>query len=388
MPLDQKSDTRPISFVLHDTNANAQPIRVPLVIRPEDLTRNDTSRMSVNQTLSGAWVDSFGPGVSTVTISGHTGWGAGGRPDGFQAFQKLHTTVFDAWHKARADAANAGKDPDGVRLVFVDGLDGFTWVVAPQSFVLKRNKSRPLLSQYQISMVKLGDTVEETPKTIKPTPEAAQLAGLASLTGSINAINGFADNLKGQIASALGPIVNQVKAFVKLTGDVLSSVKQIVETGKSLVRSVTGPLLSVASGLCQAGRNIMATVSQVRSLPSFVKTEFMRVGSAFHNVHCLLRNVFQAKAPFPDYSSVFGASTCSSTAGGSSPSPFATAGANVFSEMFGDSGMTRGPRVAAAASGLSAVNALARLDVVQSPLSLPALGDLIGTANSGMQLLT
>jgi hypothetical protein len=96
----------------------------------------------------------LGVGLPTISLSGHTGWGAGTRPDGFQEFQDLYETVFAGWHDARQERSN-GTNPDDIKLIFADELDDFTWAVAPQSFVLKRNKSRPLLSTYQISMIKL-----------------------------------------------------------------------------------------------------------------------------------------------------------------------------------------------------------------------------------------
>src|ERR1035437_1247118 len=47
-----------------------------LTVNPEDLTVTEPSRVAVQQTMGGAWVDSFGPGLRTINISGVTGWRA------------------------------------------------------------------------------------------------------------------------------------------------------------------------------------------------------------------------------------------------------------------------------------------------------------------------
>ena len=54
--------------------ASAQLAQIGLVIRPEELTRTDPSRINDTRTLGGAWSDNFGEGLSSLTISGHTGW--------------------------------------------------------------------------------------------------------------------------------------------------------------------------------------------------------------------------------------------------------------------------------------------------------------------------
>ncbi|HEX5678796.1 MAG TPA: hypothetical protein VFX91_12595, partial [Alcanivorax sp.] len=112
-------------------------------IRPEELTVIEPSRAAVQQTLGGAWLDNFGPGIKSVNIGGHTGWRAlYGDEDGFALFKRLNNTVFRLWHAKRAAAIEAGRDPDLIQLVFVDELDELVYVVAPLSFQLRRSKSR------------------------------------------------------------------------------------------------------------------------------------------------------------------------------------------------------------------------------------------------------
>src|SRR5277367_3573779 len=74
-PPSQKVGSAPISFIFIDGSIPAPNTwTLNLVIRPEELTRTDPSRMTVQQTLGGAWADDFGPGLGSINISGTTGW--------------------------------------------------------------------------------------------------------------------------------------------------------------------------------------------------------------------------------------------------------------------------------------------------------------------------
>jgi hypothetical protein len=326
MPSQQKSDVRPISFVLHNQAKGDAPVKVDLVIRPEDLTRTEPSRITTHQTLGSAWADNFGPGVPTVTISGTTGWGAGGRPDGVQQFMLLHATVFQRWHAERAAAVNNGLDPDKVKLIFDDSLDVFTWVVTPQSFVLRRNKSRPLLSQYQIALSYLSDDVAETLDALSKLSVLGDNKdnALTSLEASIRTIEKFAKDISGAIGAVLGPVQSAFAEFTKLTATVLSTTQRLIKAGMSVVDSALVPLMNIAGNLSRAGANITRTYQSIVSIPDQINARFSRVAAAFNNAACLFENAFRKRKFISNYDDLYGASTCSSTAGGKQVSAYTT----------------------------------------------------------------
>lgn len=371
---DQSAEARPIAFVLHDTVHGKQQEIFTLSIRPEDLVRSEPSNVNVVQTLGGAWADVNGKGLATCTIAGTTGWGAGDLPDGFEQFKKLHETVFDRYHELRAQASAEGKDPDGVKLIFSDGLDEFVWVIVPQNFNLRRNRARPLLSQYQISMTKLDDSVA----VVVPVIDRSSTASLSSLDGSIAKISNFAKNIKGQVAAALGPITSGVKSLMRLTSTALSSVRALVAAGKNVVHSALAPVMEIAHGLTSVAVNVMGIVSSVKSLPMAVKRDFMEVKSALNNAMCLLRNSVKGQSLLPDYSSLYGASNCSSTSGGRPASIFSDR--NVFPLLFPASTSP----VTMSAQAEAAVKTLASVDVQNPPPTTTTAGllDAIGTGTS------
>jgi hypothetical protein len=390
MPRSQTAKDRPIAFVLHDTANNAPQEIHTLNIRPEDLTCNEPSRVSVQQTLGGAFLDAWGPGVASVNIAGHTGWGAGNTSyDGFEEFKKLHSKVFTQYHDLRAKVAAAGKDPNKVKLIFSDGLDDLTWEVAPQNFTLKRNKSRPLLSQYSIQMIKLAESVVEKPAKAPGAGGGADflsMLGLPSLGQSIDSINSFANNIRGAVAAALGPLKAGIDGLVKMTSSALAAVRGLVTAGINGLRSIAGPVLDIAQGLCKVARNVMGIVSTIKGLPQAVKSLFMGVKSAFQNAFCLLRNAFKVGGFLPNYNSLYGASNCSSTSGGRPVAPYLNE--NVFTKLM----PAAASPVSVTAAAQNSMNTLANADPLRmaddKAASLPTIGAHLSAIKDGVSLST
>lgn len=376
----QKAEVRPISFVFHNMAFGFKPVHVPLVIRPEDLTRTDTSRLTTTQTLGGAWADNFGPGIPTVQISGHTGWGAGGRKNGLEEFQFLYDEVFKQWHAHRAAVLKMGMDPDLVKLIFADELDGFTWVVAPQNFVLKRNKSRPLLSQYQINLTYLSDDVAETMKALKEAQSAEVLSeleidGLESMVRSIEKIANF---IKTGISNILGPIKAAFDKVVSLTAKVLNAVNRVIKAGMGIVKALTNGLIGIATSLTRAAANITNIVQGIMSMPARIKAEFQKVGAAFENAFCVLKNIFRRRKFLPNYDDLYGASLCSSTAGGRPLSKYDTE--NVFPALY----PVNTSAVSVSSQGSAALNRLATADPVLAPPTQAMLNADMSAVGSGV----
>jgi hypothetical protein len=320
VPTSQKAGDRPISFHLYD---GPKLDTLFLIVRPEDLTRVEPSRMSLQQTLSSdnqGWLDNFGPGLPTINISGHTGWrDINGSGDGVSQFEKLNKMVMTDWHAARQRRINAGQDPSDVRLLFVDKLDSFAYVVAPQSFTLRRSRSRPLLMQYQISLQAIGSSVDPSSSFgFASSPDLLSELGLDSLRDVLGNITTFAEEMAGYVTGTIGKLAT---SFLKMSTNVLGVVSRVVGTIKGAIDKVTGAFLGVAGDIMKAGRNIFMAIAAVMSFPDYVKHRFMQIAAAFNNAFCVIKNVFKVRKTLPNYSDWYGASTCSSTAGGAPLSP-------------------------------------------------------------------
>lgn len=373
-PQTQKAEARPISFVLDDQSTGSPPVSLSLVIRPEDLTRTDPSRITTQQTLGGAWADNFGPGIPTISISGHTGWRrrmvSGDDSDGGERFAALFEQVFTRWHTLRNDAVRAGTDPDRVRLVFADALDQFAVVVAPTSFVLRRSKSRPLLSQYQISLMALSQDVDELAYLSFGgdvlDADAKEAAGLDSMSESLRRLNEFLADVQDYVSST----------FVVPVRDIMTKAALLFDrAGEAVLANApsAGDLVAVARAVAQAAMNIFRAIGALGEIPAQVRCRLMQISAAYSNIMCVLKNSLRQQERLPDYTPLYGSSNCSSTSGGRPLSSLSSI--NPFT-LYTPSNAPL--PVTLTEAGVAALSALAATDVVLSP---PSSSTLLGSMN-------
>jgi hypothetical protein len=386
-PRDQRAGVRPIAFVLQEGGRFNSP--VTLKIRPEDLNRVEPSRVSITQTLGrdvGGWVDNFGEGLPSVTLSGHTGWRQtySGGVDGATAFEQLNKLVAHDYHKAKQRAIDAGIDPSTIKLLFVDMLDNFTWSVVPNQFVLRRSKSRPLLFQYQITLQAIDTNIDVQ---FKAVPFKGNVpAGLTALKGAIATLESQAETIQGIIAQAvsykdslLAPIGKTVKDFADLSTQVFNIVNDTVKEAQDGIYGTANSLIEIASDLATVGVNINRTISSVAGLPASVQAAVSRVASAYNEVFCIFQNSLRPRKTFQDYDGLFGASNCSSTSGGRAGSAYSSQ--NAFAMMQ----LNNGP-VTVSSGAYSSVAAIKNADPVLSPMSLEEVDRNLKVINSGVEI--
>lgn len=372
-PPSQKPGDRPISFTFDNLATGAAPVIVPLTIRPEELTRTEVSRLTVQQTLGGAWADDFGAGLTTINISGHTGWRGFQGVDGMALFQNLRATVFTNWQLARNNARATGVDPNLIQLIFADALDTTIDVVAPINFTLRRSKSRPLLCQFQISMIGLGDT--PTPAQPSFLSSLVQSLGLSTIVAAVSqvvsAINSAVNFVEANI---IGPIV----AFMNTAVSVFNEAVAIIETPAAVVSLITG----IASSLAQCGMNMFNTLGAVMTNPANVTGSLMQVSAAFSDIFCVMENAIAQQQTYPIYTALYGASNCSSTVPGSSPqSQYTLNGTNPFYDVIGTNSP---PPITVSPAAQQAIDTILFTDPVLSPLTPAQLASLATTITNGV----
>lgn len=386
-PTDQRAGVRPITFVLNDGGSFSSP--VTLKVRPEDLQRNEPSRIAVHQTLgrtAQGWSDNFGEGLPSATISGHTGWRATGASgmDGAEAFETLNNLVMHQYHAAKQAAIERGSDPASVKLLFVDMLDDFCWNVAPMNFQLRRSRSRPLLFQYNIQLQAISTDIDNP---LRILPFLGNIpAGLGALGGVLGMLWDFAGKVQGWVSSALAfvdralaPIAAVIDTFVRVSASVLGAVQTTVSAIKNGISGTANRLIGLAGGVAQVGVNIFRTISSIDSLPAHLKAALSRVSSAFNEAVCILNNSLRPRKVYDDYDGLYGASNCSSTTGGRGPSPYANM--NAFSLMQ----MEKGP-VELNSAAMASVSVLNRHDPVLAPMPIQEIGRHVDVINNGIKV--
>jgi hypothetical protein len=371
-PKSQKAEARPISFVLAGySKSDIQEYK--FVIRPEELSRMDPSRVTVHQTLGGerlGWADDFGQGLPTINISGHTGWRVKhDSGDGMDRMISLKARI-DSWHKIRQERINAGMNPDDTKLIFIDTLDRFAVHVVPIQFVLRRSRTKPLLAQFNITMAVISTDIDSS--IFLPVPAAPDMPSIvAGLLGYINRITRILkDAAKWMDNNILAPI----RAFVAITKKVLDTVVGMIRAGVD----VAGRVIFVARELAQGGMNIARTIAAIINLPALAKQQVSRAATEFSSIFCLIGKASGITAFYPDYSSVYGASNCSSTAGGRPPSIYADT--NTFSAITEETGSA----VTVSGAAQTSLTALGQTDPVLAPMTQSELLSHVNNVVSGV----
>jgi len=327
----QKADVRPISFVLDNQGDLLTPVMLP--IRPEDLTRSEPQRAAVHQTLGRGvqgWVDNFGEGLPTVTISGHTGWGfkTGTGYDGAGSFERLNELIVREYPATRQLAIDFGRDPGSVKLLFIDLLDDCAWHVEPMQFNLRRSKSSPLLFRYNIVMQAVSTSVDGGLSKFFPQLGNAT-AGLASLDGALGNLFGMITSLQSSVFSVLRPIANTVLGYVNFAYKALRQVQTVANAATGFINGTAGLVIGIGKSIAQVGREIFHTFAAIAGIGVAAKSAFMRAAATFNEIVCVFSNSLRPGATYQDYEGLYGASNCSSTTGGRMPSAFTDS--NVFS---------------------------------------------------------
>ena len=372
--------TKTISFVTHDTSQNTNPPKQMLLnIRPEELTRTDTSRLAVMQTFGGAWADSFGKGVPSIKIAGQTGWRTNAQGiDGLAFFQKLFDTVYTQWHTKRADLSKQGKNPDAINLIFSDLVDNINWVCAPMSFTLKRGIQNPLLCHYEINLVWLKDYV--LPPAL-PGPTGLLTDILNSMNLAMRKIQNFMTAVKDDINGFFAPIKTFVGGVMAVAYGVASFVQGALSSANGVITTLTSDVMGVASGLALATHLGLASIMAVTSFPGQAKSEIMGAAASFMNLACIFNNGLKPTRLLTNYDSLFGASLCSSTAGGMPINGYY--GLNSFEQILplnanGTSSMNQ--------SAVSALSQMTKIDPVFQPLSLSQVNALSMQISDGTRI--
>lgn len=370
---------RPISFYL--SGGAGSSTRLDLPIRPEELTRQEPSRLTVVQTLGGAFADSFGAGVATLTLAGHCGWRGSYFIPGEDAFAALRSTVFQEWHARRSQAVTAGQDPSQVALFYADVLNNARYEVAPRSFVMRRSRSSPLLIRYQIVLAILDDGSSEF--GIIDTIVGAlsnPLRWLAGVTGMTNTLV----QLDGYLRQGLTMLGAARTAAVTVLGTGLSLLNTVKDTAEAVRGIFDGPdaaVLDMARRYSLAAKNAFAALAAEPSLNSQGRAQLMGVAGGFTDAYCTMENSFNIGRYFKSYDDLFGASNCSSTAGGRAWSTYVEQGLNPFVSMF----PAQSSPVSATQEARSAMTTLAA-----DPLRLvgdePAVARLLSAVGDGVRV--
>lgn len=299
-------------------------------LRPEEVAYQEPSRLQVNQTIGGAWVDAYDRSIATISLSGTTGWRGGYVQSGEDLHHGLRETVFAGWHQGRAAAAEFGADPATVELWYVDSLNNITALVAPRVFTMRRSRASPLLMRYQIQLLVVQDVDEGfaafdsiVNSFTDPKRWLLAVTGLGNVLVQIDRYLALARN-------AIGGFFAMATAFVNIGVGLITGVIDTARATVGIFGNTASVILGAAIDFCWAASNGFAVIATDASLLMSEVLAFQSLGNAFLDAACAMENGFDLISIIPDYSPLRGASMCSSTGGGDPISVFEAQDVNPF----------------------------------------------------------
>lgn len=273
-------------------------------INPESFSVNYQHRVQVIKTLGDPFMDEFGIGVPTLNMRGTTGWRT--RPnvqniDGHEAFKKLRRDFINKYFDLRLDLHNSNKNPDDIMLVVINGVDDLAYQIVPTDFKLLRNKSRPLLYQYDLSFKVVAD-LSDLSKAQVPTA-----ANEIKSESWLDALETRVAPLVEKITAFAAPVCQAVGAFLEDAVSILVAAKTGVGAVASLISGVTDTIESVLDAVQDTGDFIsdlfLEAIVELNSLTSIIG-EF----------NCYLTDA-SSDYFLPDFSGIQGISDCAATHG-------------------------------------------------------------------------
>jgi hypothetical protein len=198
---------------------------------------------------------------------------------------------------------------------------------------------------------------------------------VSSLQASLDRINAAAASVRGYIDST---VAQPIKNYLSMASTAIGKVISVVNTGRSIITAQAQQFIGIAADIAQAGRNLFYAYNAVVGLPDALRFEVMQVAGAFQNAYCILRNAFQKVQTYPEYSGVYGASSCSSTSGGRPLSPYL--GVNTFEAILPSP--TLPPAISPEAR--TSINRLKGMDPALAPMPVSQLATEAGAVAEGV----
>lgn len=327
-----KQGHKSVQFELYENGrfAGVPSATLVLPINPEELSYDRMERVNVVQTLGAPFVDDFGVGLPRLRLSGVTGWKTlPNGMDGHAAFQHLHRKIMDAYFKVRTRKLNGGQDPDSVRLVVVNNVDGTAFDVVPGEFHLRRNRTRPLLYQYDLTMT-VAEDLNQLSQQVAPDALSIRVWDAERIVARFEVLEDVLDAALNNLDDAIGPTPGGLMAALR---KFVADVKAFITTVKAIGGRVASLSKMAFEVIATAAAILDRGLSAVKSAQWFVATLTLPILVAINDVYSAINEIkchFSqgvAAAFLPDFSKIYGVNDCASTRGVVPGSLAQTAGA-------------------------------------------------------------
>jgi len=322
-----------------------------LNINPETITYDSPSRTLVHRTEGGIYADDYGLGITTLSLSGITGWHAkrdidGKYRDGFQAYKRIYKDIYLQFKKLSEEAKKSGKvakgfKVNGAHIKIVDELNDKTirCIFGKRGYTLNRSKTRPLLFQYDMDLVIIWDADWEDTDRPKEYSTTLSEEQTAALTNRLDKTKQTIAQLQAQQKPFLSrhpkfaAFVNKLDSLTTMAQNVVTSANKKISTANNVVGMVGARIGAIADTMERMGSLIYKAQSFVGNLEAQTVGQVNRIIEEYNAIRCAV-GALSFSDFMPNIKLMDGNMGCSSTLGVGS-SKYSTL-SNTFSTIYGD----------------------------------------------------
>lgn len=222
-----------------------------LIVNPDDYTVSWSSKNTAQETVSDNYVEEWGRGLGTLTMSGITGYRARSIPglakayDGYTMFRDLKDLFVDYLQTA---ADNRRADLPVVKIslrvhLWEDDEHYEITLDGPEAFQKIRNNQRPLIYGYKLSAKILGDIK----KTDLRASDRADVIAYQRAQNALVALSESSADLDkwiaiNNVATPLGFAYQQIQGFAASAAGFMANVSSWLNTYQQARAAVTSTI--------------------------------------------------------------------------------------------------------------------------------------------------
>lgn len=287
------------TFILMDGDGKVEK-EITLAVAPEEFQQVETSTSNVILTAGDVFTDSFGPGLTLISLAGTFGQ----RPTGNNIFGNFGSTKIGNLSTALTSATSSGqwlvlqlrdmfrqyldkqnpilydaKTNYGRRLQFLNPKDNEFWNIEPVKnwFVLSRSKSAPFMYRYKLTFV-CTTKVDQRGTGFLADVQNARMDANAFITGNYTR---FSDTLNSisNYASEISTIMGYVgSGYVDFTANIFTPLADIQSAINNFLTNTTGVINYPISNILRIKSNIVNLQDQLTTLnnnPSIIYDPYL-----------------------------------------------------------------------------------------------------------------
>ena len=277
------------SFILLDSSGNVKK-EITLAVAPEEFQQVETSTSNVILTAGDIFTDSFGPGLTIISLSGTFGQ----RPTGNNVFGNFGSTKIGNFSTALPSSTSSGqwlvlqlrdmfrqyldsqnpilhsaKDNYGQKLQFLNPKDNEFWNIEPVKnwFVLSRSKSSPFLYRYKLTFV-CTTKIDQRGNGFLADIQSARMdatsfinSNYTRFSDTLNSMSNYAS----EISIAMGYIGS---GYTDFTANIFTPLTDIQTAINNFLTNTTGIINYPLTSISQVQTNISSLQTSLNSLTS------------------------------------------------------------------------------------------------------------------------